>query len=78
MLGVRSMGKWTQNVYSSMAQDISYDSETEEMIVTWNSGRVSSYSGVPEETAQSAANAASVGEFINSEIKGKFSHRYVR
>jgi hypothetical protein len=60
-----------------MAQDIGYDSDSEEMTVTWNSGRVSVYSGVSEDVARSVANAASVGEAINMQIKGKYQHRYV-
>jgi len=68
---------WERNVFSSMAQSIGYEADTSEMIVTWKNGRRSSYSGVPEDVALSAANAASVGEFLNSEIKPIYAHRYV-
>jgi len=69
---------WEQNVYSSMVQKVAYDEGTEELQITWNSGRVSVYTGVPEDTAQKVANAPSVGQAINSEIKGQYSHRYLR
>ena len=68
---------WQQNVFSTMVQSIGYDSETEEMTVVWKNGRRSAYSGVPEDVATSAANAASVGQFINSEIKPNYGHRYI-
>jgi len=45
------------------------------MIITYNSGKSYAYAGVPEEVARDTANAASVGEFINSEIKGRYSFR---
>ena len=60
-----------------MVQSIGYDSEMEEMTVVWKNGRRSAYSGVPEDVALGAANAASVGQFINSEIKPNYGHRYI-
>ena len=69
------MPKWQQSVYSSMVQSISYDSDSQTLTVTFNNGKSYAYSGVPEETATDAANAASVGEFMNSEIKGRYSFR---
>ncbi len=68
---------WEKSVYSTMVQSIGYDAEREEMIVTWSNGRRSAYSGVPEGVALEATNAASVGQFINSEIKPIYGHRYV-
>jgi hypothetical protein len=68
---------WERSVYSSMAQSIGYDADREEMIVTWKNGRQSAYSGVPEDVAMNAANAASVGEFLNEEVKPIYAHRYV-
>jgi hypothetical protein len=48
------------------------------MTVTWKSGRVSAYSGVDESLALQIANAPSVGQAINSQVKNQFSHRYIR
>ena len=67
---------WEKSVYSTMAQSIGYDAEKEEMVVTWRNGRVSIYSGVPEGLALEASTAASVGQFLNSEVKPIYSHRY--
>ncbi len=69
---------WSQSVYSSMVSAVAYDSDSQEMLVTWaKSGKTSAYAGVPEDVAQACANAPSVGQFINSEIKNQYGHRYV-
>ena len=60
-----------------MAQEIAYDDDAQEMIVTWNNGRQSAYADVPEDVALDVANAASVGQAINQMIKPNYSHRYV-
>jgi hypothetical protein len=60
-----------------MVSEIGYDEDAGGMIVRYNSGKTVLYEGVDEDTARSAANAASVGSFINSEIKGRFRFRYV-
>ena len=58
-----------------MAQEISYDADREEMIVTWTNDSQGAYSGVPEDVAYSCAHAASVGQFIISEIKPVYAYR---
>jgi hypothetical protein len=68
---------WEVGVFSTNAQAIGYDPDTKEMFVTWNSGRRSAYAGVPEEVAIECSKAASVGQYLNREIKPNFSHRYV-
>ena len=69
---------WSQQVYSTMVSEVSYDDEAQELIVTWaKSGKRSAYRGVPEELALQLANAPSVGQMINMEIKPYYQHRYV-
>jgi len=68
---------WSQNVYSSMVAAVGYDADSGDLLITWANGRRSAYSGVPEEVAVSLANAASVGEMMNSEIKPQYEHRYL-
>lgn len=68
---------WDQDVFSSMAATVGYDDALGGMRVTWRTGRVSFYEGVDEETARRCANAPSVGQFINSEIKPNYDHRYI-
>lgn len=68
-----------KSVYSSMVAEVGYDTDTQELLVKWaRSGKLSGYAGVPEETAQALADGkmASVGLFINSDIKDQYSHRY--
>ena len=68
---------WSQAVYSSNVSEVGYDSDTGELLVTWaKSGKVSAYQGVPETKALEGANAPSVGQWVNDEIKPYYSHRY--
>jgi hypothetical protein len=67
---------WFQAVYSSNIHEVGYDSDTEELLITWKSGKTSAYQGVPEDKANQIANAPSVGVAVNEEIKPYFSHRY--
>jgi hypothetical protein len=67
---------WSKSVFSSVATDIGFDDETGELLVTWKNGRVSAYQGVPEDVAVQCSNAPSVGQFLNSEIKNVYGHRY--
>lgn len=72
------MATWSQNVYSEMASSIGYDDTTQDLLVTWKkSGKVSAYSGVPEELALQVANAPSVGRMLDAEIKNSYPHRYL-
>jgi hypothetical protein len=66
---------WTRSVFSSSVSQVGYDEETGEMLVTWKSGKVSAYK-VDEATADEASRAASVGSYINDEIKPNAAHRY--
>ena len=68
---------WSQSVFSSIISDIGWDSDTEELLVTFRNGRTAAYKGVPEDKAVELANAASVGTSFNSEIKGFYNFRYV-
>ena len=70
------MMPWSQHVYSTMVSEVAYDEERREMIITWAKGKRSIYAGVPEELARQVANAPSVGQMINTEIKPYYQHRY--
>jgi len=68
---------WQQQVFSSNVTEIGYREDAKEMTVRWaKSGKLSVYSGVPEELAQQVANAPSVGSILNSDIKPYYPHRY--
>lgn len=66
---------WTRSVFSSMVQEISWDDG--EMIVTFNNGKRYAYQGVDEGTALEGSKAPSVGQWINTEIKGKYDFRKI-
>jgi len=69
---------WNQAVYSSHVIEVGYDSDAGELLVTWQNGRVSAYAGVTEDLAVQIANAPSVGQALNAQVKNVYSHRYVR
>lgn len=66
----------SKDVYSSHVSTVSYDTETKELEVTWDTGKISVYSGVPKEIAEKAMTSWSVGSFLASHVKGKFPHGY--
>lgn len=66
---------WT-NVYSTNVSQVGYDTETRELLVRWDSGKVSAYAGVDEALATEAAKSWSVGSFVARSIKPRFPHRY--
>ncbi len=66
---------WNQPVLSKMCQEIAYNDETSEMIVTWRNGTKGAYLNVDEQTAINCSKAASVGNFIITEIKPNYSYR---
>lgn len=71
------MPDWQKPVFSSNVNEIGYREEAKEMTVAWaKGGKVSVYSGVPEELALQVANAPSVGSILNSDIKPYYGHRY--
>jgi hypothetical protein len=67
---------WQQSVFSSTVSEVGYDSDSGELLVTWKSGKISVYQGVPEAKALEGANAPSVGEWVNDEIKPYYNHSY--
>lgn len=66
---------WEVSVFSTNAQSIGYDPEAKEMVVTFNNGRRYAYLNVPEEVALECSKAASVGQYLNREIKPNFGFR---
>ena len=68
---------WIQSVFSSHVESVGYDTDTNELLVTWQNGRTSAYKDVSEELAFQVANAPSVGQALNSMVKNQYEHRYV-
>ena len=72
------MSSWNVSVFSSMVQEVGWDAETQEIIVTWaRSGKRSAYAGADESVALELSRAPSVGQMIHQEIRPYYSHRYV-
>lgn len=72
------MIEW-RHVYSSNAASVGYDQETGAMFVQWvRNGKVSVYEDVPYNIFEKLSKTISVGQMLNTEIKGKYSHRYVK
>lgn len=68
---------WSRPVFSSMVQEVGYDDQTQDLLVTWTNGKRSAYAGVPEELAIELSKAPSVGQMINMEVKPNYRHRYL-
>lgn len=66
-----------QSVYSSHVARVGYSAEDKTLLVEWDTGKTSEYAGVPQDVADEALNSWSVGSFLNGEVKGKYSHRYI-
>ena len=64
---------WSKSVFSSTVSEVAWDDDV--MTVTFQNGRSYAYDGVPEATALEMANAPSVGQFLNSEIKGRYEYK---
>ncbi len=63
------MATWSQDVYSSNLASVGYDSDANEMIVTFRKGGRYAYPGVTEEQALQLANAPSAGSMFHSDFK---------
>lgn len=60
-------------VQSSNVDQIGYDDSTQELHVTFKNGGHYVYHNVPEHLFEGLKNAASVGSFLNREIKSSYS-----
>lgn len=66
-----------KSVFSSNVSEIGYDQETEELHVTWNSGKTSVYGpGISPDLANETMNSFSIGQAVRG-IKAQFPHRYL-
>ncbi len=64
------MATWSKSVLSEMIDEVGWDEETQELLVTFiKKGRTAAYKGFDEGTADQLSKAASVGSMFLSEIK---------
>jgi hypothetical protein len=68
---------WMKSVYSSMVSEVGWDDQTNEILIKWaGSGKTSGYGPATEDVADECSRAPSVGQFVISEIKPNYGHRY--
>ena len=65
-----------RDVFSSHVDKIGYDPGASELVVTWDSGKTSIYTGVPAGVAENVMNSWSVGKALTETVKGQYGHRY--
>lgn len=58
--------------HSSHVNEVEWDDESEDLIVTWDSGDRTKYLNVPRATYRALTQAGSVGAFIARQIKDRF------
>lgn len=69
---------WSQEVYSQMISRVGWNSDTEELEVTFKKGgKTAAYQGVTEAKAEQLANAPSVGSMFLNEIRDQYQFRYI-
>ena len=66
------MAKTTTDLGSSAISSVTYDDETQDLIVTFVNGRDYTHAGVPPGIYQGLVMAASPGTFYNGVIKGVY------
>lgn len=72
------MPTWMKPVFSSMISEVGYDSDNEELLVKFNSGKTAAYKGASEGLAEDLSRAPSVGQMFRSEVKPFFTNfRYI-
>lgn len=65
--------KWIDTPASSNVNRVGYDKENQGMYVEFSTKKVYVYLQVPEDKFNQALNAVSIGKFIATEIKGKYT-----
>lgn len=71
--------RWMKGVFSSMINEVGYDPETEELLVTFRSnGKTAAYKGADEGLAMELSNAPSVGSMFLNQVKPFYTNwRYL-
>lgn len=65
-----------KEVYSSNVSAVGYAPDTQELHVTWSTGKTSVYEGVPADLGEQASTSWSIGKFLNENVRDKFPHKY--
>lgn len=74
--GATDEAGWT-NVYSSHVDKGRWSPDNGgELSIRWDSGKVSVYSGVPQQLAEQTLRSWSVGKALHAIKQGGYAHRY--
>lgn len=65
------------DVQSSVLRSVEYDDEACELDITFQSGKIYRYRGVPPEIVDELLDAGSKGEYFNLHIKDAFAYSEV-
>jgi hypothetical protein len=65
-------------IHSSNLKEASYDTESENLMITFNNGAIYEYNKVPWGTFTKLRLAESQGKFFNENISKKFSYNKVK
>jgi len=76
-MGNKPMHPITSAVISSSVADANYDEGTKIFTVKFNSGSTYAYRHVPLDIVKDFFSSTSKGQFIHTQLKGKFEHRKV-
>jgi hypothetical protein len=63
------MAAWSKSVFSSMLDEVGWDDENEELLVTFKNGKTAAYKGFDEGKAMELSHAPSAGSMFLNEIK---------
>jgi len=68
---------WSKSVFSSMVSEVAWSDEDGkgQLLVTFARGGSGIYDDVPEDEAIALSKAASVGQYLNANIKPFYSYR---
>lgn len=66
-----------QSVNSSNVDSVGYVAEYSALYVKFNTGSTYRYDDVPVEVYEGLINAASVGQYLNQNIKGVYSYQKI-
>ncbi len=66
-----------KTVFSSMVNAVGYNADAQELFVKFKNNKVAVYQSVPADVAALVVDAPSVGNALNSFIKGKYGFGYI-
>ncbi len=65
-------------VASSYISEAGYDAQSETYLVKWSgTGKISAYSGVPQQVADSVSRSSSIGRAVRSILQPGYKHQYL-